>query len=230
MPPRAPKSDFSKVLNAIPESILPTKVRPRLKKLSDELDQLLFLDDTDELAVDRKTLIRLVNNEDFVPPSLRDIALLETSKHLGRRVKELGKGRRISWRDGEKYGLPVHPMSVAELRDLGITDKTSTDQVAAIVKKQYKDIPAFWMNDNPEQLAKSIVQKFMVNRTVWDCLVSNLGWWAAITLLGGLVIFLILLGSGVPWPIALLIAGIYQTAATVYFILQCAANPSFQQR
>jgi hypothetical protein len=118
---------------------------------------------------------------------------------------------------------------VDELRELGITERTTSTQAAAIAKKQYKDIPAFWMNDNSEELAKSLVQKFSANRTVWDCLVSNLGWWAAITLLGGLIIFLILLGSGVPWWIALIIAGIYQTAATVYFILQCATNPSFQQ-
>lgn len=229
MPPRVPRTKFSTVLNALPDSILPASVRPRLKKLFDESDQLLFLDETGELAVDRKTLIRLVNTDDLLPTSLRDIALVETSKHLGRRVKELGKGRRISWQEGEKHGLPIHPATAEDLRAWGITEKTTLKDITALVKKQYPEIPDFWKNDDSKQLAESIVQNCLVNRTVWDCLVSNFGWWAAITLIGGLILFFILLGSGVPWPIALLIAGIYQSAATAYFIFQCVASPSFQQ-
>jgi hypothetical protein len=223
------KSNLSDILNILSENILPDEVRPRIKKLFDEMDQLLFLDETHELAVDRKTLIRLVNNEDLMPTSLRDITLVETSKYLGRRLKELRKGRRIKWRDGEKYGLPIHVLSEKDLRNWGITDRTSTNELADIMKMQFPEIPEFWMNDNSKQLADEVLQNFMVNRTVWDCLVANMGWWAALTLAGGLVVFLVLLGSGVPWPAALLIAGIYQSVATTYFLLQCAANPYFQQ-
>jgi len=217
----------NEILKTLPKRVIPEAARRRLNTLSEEMDQLLFLDDTRELAVDRKTLIRIVNNEALVPTILRDIALAETSKHLGRRLKEVGKGRRIPWREGEKYGLPIHPLAATDLREWGINEKTSTDELAAILKAKVPKISSFWMNDNPKELADSIVQRLMVNRTVWDCVVANLGWWAAITLLGGFIIFLILVGSGVPWPWALLIAGIYQSFATAYFIGQCLANPNY---
>lgn len=50
-----------------------------------------------------------------------------------------------------------------------------------------------------------------------------------LTFIGGLIVFVILPLSGVPWPIALLIAGIFQTGVTLYFLLQYAANPNFKQ-
>jgi hypothetical protein len=229
MTPESPNSNLSDMLRVVPKHILPEGARERLHKLFGEMDQLLFLDRTNELAVDRKTLIRLVNTKEFIPDALRDIALVETSKYLGRRIKERADGRQISWRDAAKYGLPSYPMSEQDLRSWNVTENTSTDELVAILRSRLPDIPAFWMNDNPKLLAEAVVHNFQVNRTVWDCLAANLGWWAAITLLGGLAIFLILLGSGVPWPWALLIAGIYQTGATLYFLLQCAANPNFQQ-
>ena len=221
------KSSRSDVLALLSKDILPDEARARLNKLADEMDELLFLDETDELAVDRKTLIRLANDEDLVPKSLRDVVLVETSKYLGRRVKERGKGRRISWRDGHKYGLPGRPLSESELHAWGITDRTSTDELAAILKSRFR-IPAFWMNDNPRQLGDEIVKRFQANRTVWDCVVANLGFWAALTLGGGLVVFVILALSGVPWPWALLVDGIYQTGATLAVLLNCVANPNFQ--
>ena len=58
---------------------------------------------------------------------------------------------------------------------------------------------------------------------------ANLGFWAVLTFIGGLIVFLILVLGGEPWPKALLIAGIFQTGATLYFLLQCAANPNYNQ-
>jgi hypothetical protein len=228
--PDTARSNLEGLLQVVPKEVLADQARSTLAKLFSEMDQLLFLDGMNELSVDRKTLVRLVNNEAFIPKELRDVTLVETSKYLGRRIKEIGDSRRISWRDGEKYGMPTHPLTVQEISDMGVTEKTSTSELATILKKKFPTIPAFWMNDDPKKLQDSIVQQFQANRTVWDCIVANLGWWAALTLVGGLAIFIILVGSGVPWPWALLIAGIYQTGSTLYFLLQCVANPNFQQR
>ena len=230
MPPEPSRSDINEMLNGPLKRMVPDGARSSLNRLFKEMDQLLFLDTTGELAVDRATLIRIATNEEFMPASLRHITLVETSKHLGRRIKEVGRGRRITWHDGANYGLPSRSMSVTELESWGVTERTSSDQLAAIVKERIPDLPRFWINDNTRELTEAIVQQFQLNRTVWDCAVANLGWWAALTMIGGLAILAILLGSGVPWPVALLIAGIYQTGATLYFILQCAANPNFQQR
>jgi hypothetical protein len=205
------------MLRVVPEDVVPKDVRSRSNRLFDEMDPLLFLDTTNELAVNRSTFIRIVNTEDFIPKRLRDITLVETSKYLGRRIKKRGKGRRIPWREGAKHGLPNYPLSEEELRRLGVTQKTSTSELADLLKKQFPELPAFWMNEDSKQLADGITRQFEVNRTAWDCMVANLGFWAALTLAGGLAIFVILVGSGVPWPWALLIAGIYQTGATLYF-------------
>jgi hypothetical protein len=215
------------MLKLLPAHSIPDKAMRGLRLLSDELDQLLFLDETGELAADRKTLIRIANNQDLIPEILRDIFLVETSKHLSRRLKEFGKGRRLAWHEAGKYGLPISSLTKDELREWGITKKTTTDELGIIVKKHMRVSP-FLENDNPKEFHELILEKFQCNRTLWDCVVSNLGFWAALTLGGGLVIFGILALSGVPWPIALLIAGIYQTGATAAILGECALNPFFQ--
>lgn len=225
-----PQANHGDLIEAITKRVVPEEARNRLRMLAGEMDQLFFVDDSHELAVDRRALIRVVNNEALVPRALRDIFLLETSKHLGRRLKEAGKHRRIAFEGLGKIGLPVQRFTEADIRGWGITEQTTEKELIGILQVQIPEIPSFWMNDNSAELADSLVEHLKLNRTFWDCIVANLGWWAAITLGGGLIIFFILLGSGVPWPFALLIAGIYQTGATLYFLLQCAYNPEFQQR
>lgn len=95
------------MLNLLPLDSIPSECRQRLRTLSDELDRLLFLDETDELAADRKILINIASNNELVPEKLKDIFLVETSKHLGRRLKEFEKGHRLSWHEAGKYGLPI---------------------------------------------------------------------------------------------------------------------------
>lgn len=228
----AKETTLRDILSILPEGTIPTDARERLEALFEEMDQLLFLDHHDELAVDRRTLIRIANNEAFLPVHVRDIVLVESSKHLGRRVREFkdDAGRRIPWQEGWKYGLPGRVMRADEIRALGITEQSGPDEMEGAVRGLVPDVPSFWTNGDSPLLAEQLVRQLEVNRTVWDCLVANLGFWAALTFIGGAIILLILLGSGVPWPVALLIAGIYQTGATLYFILQCAANPDFQQR
>jgi hypothetical protein len=220
---------YDRVLAVLPKGALSNDAHRRLSAFTEKLDQYVFLDEVGDVAVDRKTLIEIANNEEFVPRVLRDVFLVETSKHVGRRIKEFKKGRRISWLETEKHGFPLHPLSLDEIRSWGVSDKTSIEEFKGILKTRLPEIPAFLMNDNPRELHDAIMQRCLVNRTFWDCVVANLGWWAAITLGGGLIIFAILALSGVPWPIALLIAGIYQTGSTAYFLGQCLANPNFVQ-
>ena len=214
------------MLNLLPPNSIPESARNHLRTVSDELDQLLFLDEIDELAADRKTLIRIANNKKLVPETLRDIFLVETSKHLSRRLKEFGKGHRLAWHEAGKYGLPIEPLSIAELHRWGITNTTTVKQMGIIVKRHMR-VPSFLENDNSKELYDLLLEKFKENRTLWDCVVANLGFWAALTLGGGLIVFGILVASLVPWPVALLIAGIYQTGSTAYILGQCALNPFF---
>lgn len=223
-------STLTDLLDLLPREIVPKRARTQLITLVKELDQLLFLDGFDEVSVDRSTLMRIANNGSLVPVQIKDIVLVETSKHLGRRIKEVKKtDRRLRWVDGGIYGLPIRPMPADEVRSLGITSKTTVDEIAKSLKQRLPYIPPMLTEYAPAQLADHLINQLKSNRTYWDCLVANLGFWAALTFIGGLLVFLILAGSGVPWPVALLIAGIFQTGVTLYFLLQCAANPNFTQ-
>jgi hypothetical protein len=224
----APNPKLSDMLNVLPAAFLSREVRPLVRILFDEMDQLLFLDNMGELSVDRGTLIRIASDDYLMPARLRDIAILETSKHLGPRVKAVGEGRRITWREGEKYGLPIHPPTLEDFRAWGITDTTSIDELGVILKAQLPGIPEFWFNENSAQLEEMILQKCMANQTFWDCLVANLGWWAAIVAVGAIVVFFALVGE-IGWQAALVWAIVYSGVATFYFIAQCLVNPSFRQ-
>jgi hypothetical protein len=225
------EATLTELLNILPKNIVPKKARTQIDKLIEELDQLLFVDAFDEVSVDRSTLMRITANKSLVPAEIKDHVLVETSKHLGRRVKEFKKGsRRIRWVDGGARGLPINPMTVADVQALGITSKSTVDEIATLLRDRVKDIPPALTKGKPLEISRFLVDQMKLNRSYWDCLVANLGFWAAVTFIGGFLVFVILLGSGVPWPIALLIAGIFQTGVTLYFLLQCAWNPNFNQR
>jgi hypothetical protein len=226
-----PESSLAVLLEPIPDQFLPQDARATLRDLFAEMDGLLFLDQFGELNVDRRALIHLSRNEKLVPPKISHLFLVETAKHLGHRVRDFknDSGQRIPWTEGWKHGLPARPMSRTDVEALGITEATPESEVADIATKLVPEVPALFINDDPAGLAQTLLEQLERNRTYWACLVANLGFWAALTFIGGLLIFIILALSGVPWPVALLIAGIYQTGATLYFLLQCAANPQFQQ-
>ncbi len=137
------RSNPNNLVDVIAKRVLSEEVRQRIKMLGDEMDQLFFLDEDKELAVDRKSLIRFVNNEWLVPPTLKDIMLAETSKHLGRRLKEVGNGHRITLWEVENYGLPMHRLSETDIRDWGITEHTSTEELAGILKTRFPAMPSF---------------------------------------------------------------------------------------
>jgi hypothetical protein len=212
-------------LESLPESSRVREVRPQLKLLFTSFDQLLFLDNNAELSVDRETLIRIVSDDDLTPTILRDVMLVETSKYLGRRVKSAGEGQRISWTDGERFGLPIHPPSMDDLRAMDL-DPSMGDPSEDAVRAQFPDIPEFWVEPDSSVLYDRVVERVLANQTVWDCLVRNLGFWAALTVIGSIIIVLIVLPAA-GWWVTLWILAAFHSFATAYFILQCVVNPSY---
>jgi hypothetical protein len=184
------------------------------------------LDNNDELSVDRETLTRIVSDDDLTPRILRDVMLVETSKYLGRRVKSAGEGQRISWRDGERFGLPIHPPSMDDLRAMNL-DPSMGDPSEDAVRAQFPDVPEFWVEPDSSVLYDRVVGSLLANQTVWGCLVRNLGFWAALNVIGTSIIALVMLGSGVPWQTVLWWLIIYTGVNTAYFILQCIFNPRY---
>jgi hypothetical protein len=224
--PNAP--DLIELINTAPESSLPPDVRPPLKWLFSSLDELLFLDNSSELAVDREVLIRILSDTDLTPPKLRDVMLAETAKYLGQRIKSFGNGQHIRWRDGEKYGLPMQPPSLEELRSIGLDPAGSADRLEEAIKAQIPDLPEFWMESDSKVLYDRIAANLLVNQTVWSCLVANLGFWAALNVIGTSLIALLMLGHGVPWQVVLKWIIIFTGVNTAYFILQCIVNPRYR--
>jgi len=214
-------------LDALPDDLVDDRVRQKLNHLYVELDQLLFLDETHELAADRDTLIRIASNPDLVPESHRDIVVLETSKFLGRRLKSFKKtSHRIRWSQGAQYGLPIAPPSDSMLQGLGIVKTASLDELGDAVRRAMPELPDMWTSsDDPARLEQTVSDAFLANRTVWDCLVANLGFWAALVVLGSLIVLTSLLEIG--WQFALAFAIAYSGVATAYIMLSCVTNQSF---
>ena len=212
-------------INLLPDGLVPPEQRQLLTQLFEESDQLLFFE-RDELWVDRGTLVRIVRSDGF-PPELREIALVETAKHLGRRIRVPGtKAVRVSWREGAtKYGLPYAPASPTELRALGVTEETTSEDLADLLRTQFPALPSFWTESGPAEVREAVMTSFLANRTVWDCLVANLGWWAALVLIGSHIIFFGALGAG--WQVALVLAAVYSGVATLWIVLNCIANVYF---
>jgi hypothetical protein len=212
-------------LSVLPPSLLPADQRPALQRVFALSDRLLYLDGEGELAVDRRAMIELINDEAF-PDGLRQIALVETAKHLGRRIRVPKKGvKPVSWLEAAKHGLPIAPASAKELRDFGLTKTTTPEEFGELFRARYPEIPDFWTATDPGELHAKVLEAFEANRTVWDCLVSNLGFWAALTIIGSLVVFFALLTLG--WQVALACAIAYSGFVTAWVVLNCIVNVYF---
>lgn len=211
--------------------MLPTEyaskdVKTRLQKLSGMLDSLLFLDGSAELSVDRRGFMAIAADPELVPQHLSDIFILETAKHLGRRLKDVGNGHRVTWAESSKYN-ELNKSGISELKKLGLNRSMSTKEVVAVLSKWHPELTKDFLNRDSADVNKTILANLDKNRTVWDCVVANLGWWAAINVIGTIIIALVMLGSAVPWPWVLAAIVAFTAFFTAFVILSCAANPEW---
>src|SRR5882724_10876182 len=89
-------------LSIMPKGLVSKPVSRAYKEAVARLDDLLFLDQFGELSVDRDAFIRFVRDRDLVPAEIADVLMLETTKHLGRRLKQRKNGRQIKWLESAK--------------------------------------------------------------------------------------------------------------------------------
>ena len=90
------QSDLTSIFKHCPDNLLDKETFRKLNALSNELDNIFFLDDSGELAADRDAVIRIAKTNMLLAPDLHEIALLESAKHLGRRLKRKGTGRPLT--------------------------------------------------------------------------------------------------------------------------------------
>jgi hypothetical protein len=231
MASRRDETALAGVYELLPERYQGDELRGQFDRLERYLDRLLFLDHTAELAVDRDTFLALCGDEELVPAEIQDIFILETAKYVGRRIKTFeSKGRRITWREGAKYGLL--PMTgAAEVLERGYTRDMSDDEMRQALRESAP--PGIKLaEDSLDHLngpagRAYLIKRLRHNRSFWDCIVANLGWWAAINFGASSVVFLLLVASGVPWPAALWMAAGFQTLFTAYIFGSCLVNSQF---
>lgn len=212
------------IFQILPESLSSPQLKKQLSALQKQMDGVLFLDETGELAVDRDAFLAFVNNGEFVPPEIKDYATIETAKHLGRRIKRK-KGRSLRWVEAVKFGLPAPEFS--RLKQLNLTTATQAQAISALIREWPDFLTEEFLTQDPRAALTSMLANLKTNRTPWDCIVANLTWWTALA-----VIFVfalvgaMILGGSTFWAIvaaAAVLVGMW----AAYIILQCALNPEY---
>jgi hypothetical protein len=212
-------------LRLIPKDLISAPAIRAYKKALGRLDQLLFLDQFGELSVDRDAFIALARDRSLVPADIADVMMLETTKHIGRRLKVRKNGAQVSWIDSAKHGLPIAPLSLANFQEFTGDGFATVKDIEKFIYRALPDVPKFWTRSDSQAIRSDIIKGALLNRSYWDCLVAHLGFWAALVLIGSHVVFFALLG--VSWQVALAWAIVYSGVATAYVLLQCAANPDW---
>jgi hypothetical protein len=224
------KTALAGLIEFLPTHFVTKDLRANFAKLESGLDQLVFMDQSGELSFDRKAFLDLVKDEALVPRQLRDIVVLETSKHLGRRLRTRKRNeRRVRWRDSEQHRL-LGKSAVDDLRRLGIGPATTEEKLSTTLAEHYPDLPVSLFSKLAEPDGEEwLIERFEHNLTVWDCAVANLGWFAAIMVAGSLILLIILVAAAVSggWIALLLLA--FAGTLTTYVLAQCILNPAFRQ-
>ena len=221
------QSDLTSIFKLCPDNLLDKETFRKLNALSNELDNIFFLDNSGELAADRDAVIRIAKANMLLAPDLHEIALLESAKHLGRHLKRKGTGRPLTWREAAPHGVPIAPLSDDEQRALGIKKTDTEDDIRAKFAQQFPEINKVWFGPAKQSVTEDVFRNLAHNRTVWDCVVAKVGLWGALAVfaVAGAVIILLTASAGTLMPaILLLIAAVGVGTATI--VLSCILNPS----
>jgi hypothetical protein len=227
MTTRPKQSDLTNIFKFFPDNLLDKETFRKLNALSNELDNVFFLDDLGELAADRDAVIRIAKANMLLAPDLHEIALLESAKHLGHHLKKRkGTGRPLTWREAATHGVPIAPLSDAEQRAIGIKKTDTDEELRSLFAQQFPEIDKVWFGPAKPSVTEDVFRNFAHNRTVWDCVVAHIGWWGAMAAFAAAsAIILILITSGgaliaaVIWLIAVL------GLATTTVITNCIVSP-----
>lgn len=223
------KEALGHAVDLLPEGLCEPQFRQRFRKLADRLDELLGLDESGELVVDQDALLKIAHDRDLMPAEYESLIVRETQKHLGHKLKKLGPGHRVGWREAAQHGSPIRPEPVEVLRGLGIDKSSSVDDLRRILREQYPDSPSYWLEADAATIRDTALRVLAHNRTLWDCMVAHQGYWgalAAFAAIGGLIIyFTATAGPAGPILVYSLIAIL--GSGTAFMFLTCFANPDW---
>ena len=195
-------------LDRIPDEKLPPKLRARLAKLNQMMDGLGLLDEeSQEIHVHGGNLRKLLR--EHLPPEVSD-QYLDRLKGLpgGRFAIDAGEGapegkkmKPVAWEvvvSREIKGGPIPP---------GLSDSSTGDEIRRAVQKVAPNIPDEIFE--PTALCRGLelsagltasspaVHSGAVAPGVWECVVSNLGFWTAVLLVGVMIAASIALAAAI---------------------------------
>ena len=225
---QAKSKPLEDVVAILPDEAEDRGVRNRLRKLSRELDQLIAVDADGEIVVDRTALSRVLQDADLFPPEVRDRIRTETEKHLGKKVGDKGRARQLLWRDLPKHQDAVQPIPTAELTDLGIDHTTTLGEAREILRERFPGIPEFWLDADADAIKSTTLRALAHNRSVCDCVVAKVGYWATLAIFAAAGAFLIVGTATGPWgiPLAIWLIGVLG-GGTATIVLNCVMNPNW---
>lgn len=213
------------LLELFPREFQDKEVHRRLRKLMRELDDLVF-EEKGELFVDAEVAARLLRDPEVFPDPVRGAAQKGVEKHLRQRTR--GTGRRLTWRElATRSEVPIAPMSVEELRGLGLSRATSGKDARRIIAGHVPDFPSKLLDADAAAIQEIAVQGIGHNRTVWDCVVSKIGYWAALAVFAAFGALLIIGTATGPWgvPLAIFLAATLG-GGTAVIVANCVLNPN----
>lgn len=214
------------IFKILPQNTASPDLRAKFTRLQKDLDGLFFLDAGREVAVDRDAFLALTSNPDYLPADVRDYAVLKVSKHLGRRLNGR-KGQSLGWVEVSKYGAPTLPLSPAGRKAIAMKAATQAQVTAVLIEQLPDHLTKEFMAQDIGAAYKSMLRSLKTNRTPWDCIVANLGWWFAITATAAIIIISIMVASGAAFWVIFAAVAAFAALFAAYIIFQCLLNPGY---
>lgn len=213
------------VIGLIPRAIGQEDVLQRLRQYTRHLDSLTAIDDHGQPFVDRDAAAALLRGA--VPADLHDHVQKEFEHHVGDKLKPKGGARHLGWREFAAHDNPIQPPSIEELRSLGFDGGASVEQTKAALRRHFPDLPERWLDADGPEVHAITLDALRHNRTVWDCVVAHLGFWAALAIFAAVGAFLIVGTATGPWgiPLAIWLIGVLG-GGTAVIVLNCVLNPN----
>lgn len=223
---RGGQEGLEAVVDLFPRELQDQDVRRRLKKFAQELDQIAVVESGGEVVVDKNVLERVLGSGIF-PQDLQDRVRREATAHVGRKLKSTPRGQKLKWRELAEHDRSLRPTSVEELRRLGIDSGTSVERAKEILQENYPELPAEVLDADGPELHQLAVNALHHNRTVWDCCVAHLGWWAALWVFAAVGALLIVGTATGPWgiPLAIWLIAVLG-GGTAVIVMNCVLNPN----
>ncbi len=220
------RSQPGDVLDLLPREFQNTDAERRLRKLTRGLDGLVF-EDNGEMFVDTDAIQRLLGDQDVFPGDVRDKVKKGVDKQLGQRSRARGKGRSLTWQEVGQREAVIAPMSADQLLSLGINASTPSEDAKRIFVDHFPDFPREILEADGPRLRDIAVQGIDHNRTVWDCVVAKIGYWAALCVFAAFGALLIVGTATGPWgiPLAIWLAGTLG-GGTAVLVADCVLNPN----